>query len=101
MYILKKNLDLIKSGTKKREWRKFSDYTKKLLFKKDDAHDGKYIGNEDIKEIEFVVRKTGETLTKGVESIRLLKFNRDVRLPDENFTALNGQFAIEIVFSRE
>lgn len=98
LFILQENLDLIKQGVKKREWRKFSDYYKKLLFKRDLAQENKWNGNPEIKEIEFVVRKTKETLTMGVKSIRLIKFSKDVRIEEEKFTALSGQFAIEILF---
>lgn len=97
LYILQQNLDIIKSGKKKREWRKFSEYNKKLLFIKDGSNENKWYGNPNINEIEFVVRKTKEAYTVKIGTIRLIKFSKDTIYKDENFSALSGQFAIEIV----
>lgn len=94
--INKKNLDLIKSGIKKTEWRDPSVYNKKLLF--EFKEDGKRHGNENIKEIEFVngYRKDADRLIVEVKRIRLVKFSRDIEIKEDNFKALEGQFSIEI-----
>lgn len=94
--IKKQNLELIKSGLKKTEWRENSVYNKRLLFK--DRGDGKKDGNKDIKFIEFQngYSKDCEKLIIEVENIRLVKFTRDIEIPEDNFIAKEGQFAIEI-----
>lgn len=94
--IKKINLDLIKAGTKKTEWREPSLYNKNLLFK--ERADGKREGNSDIKEILFIngYDKNSEKLLVEVTRIRLVKFSRNVDIPEDNFKALEGQFAIEI-----
>ena len=51
--IKKANLEAIKSGIKKTEWREPSVYNKKLFFKPRES-DGKNEGNADIKTITFV-----------------------------------------------
>lgn len=94
--IKKENLDLIKSGTKKTEWREPSVYNKRLLFKV--KEDGKRHGNEDIKFIKFVngYSKDAPTLNVEVNRIRLVKFTRDIEIKEDNFKAKEGSFAIEI-----
>ena len=96
LQIKKENLELIKSGKKKTEWRQYSVYNNMLLFK--DRGDGKKDGNKDIKFIEFVngYSKNVEKLLVEVLSIRLVKFTRDIEIPEDNFKAKEGQFAIEI-----
>lgn len=90
------NLDLIKSGTKKTEWREPSLYNKKILFKI--REDGKREGNSDITHIEFIngYRTDREILLIECKLIRLVKFSRNIEIPQDNFKALEGQFAIEI-----
>lgn len=97
LQIKKSNLDLIKSGQKKTEWRQFSVYNKKLLFKKRDDNN-LYEGNADIKEIKFLNGYAADraTLSVEVKRIRLVKFSSNINIPEDNFTALEGQFAIEI-----
>ncbi len=94
--IKKENFDLIVSGKKKSEWRQNSKYNIKLLFK--DRGDGKLDGNPDIKEIMFIngYSKDAPSVIKGVEFIRLCKFTKDIKIEEDNFEALEGQFAIEI-----
>ena len=95
--IKKSNLDAIKAGTKRTEWREPSVYNKKLLFKKREL-DGKLDGNSDIKTITFVngYSKDAEKLIIEVKQIRLVKFSRNIEIPEDNFKAVEGQFAIEI-----
>jgi hypothetical protein len=95
--IKKSNLDLIKTGIKKTEWREPSVYNKKLLFKKRES-DGKNEGNVDIKTITFVngYSKDAEKLIVEVKQIRLVRFSRNIEIPEDNFKALEGQFSIEI-----
>lgn len=99
--VKKLNLALIKSGLKKTEWREPSIYNKKLLFKPRES-DGKREGNADIKTITFIngYSKDAESLTVEVESIRLVRFSRNIEIPEDNFKALEGQFSIEIKLGR-
>ena len=96
LQIKKENINLIKSGSKKNEWRQSSFYNKKLLFSA--REDGKLDGNKDIKFIEFIngYNKFRETLVVEVVSIRLVKFSKDIEIKEDNFKAKEGQFAIEI-----
>lgn len=95
--IKKVNLEAIKAGTKKTEWREPSVFNKKLLFKKRES-DGKLDGNLDIKTITFVngYSKDAEKLKIEVKQIRLVRFSRNIEIPEDNFKAVEGQFAIEI-----
>lgn len=95
--IKKVNLEAIKAGTKKTEWREPSVFNKKLLFKKRES-DGKLDGNLDIKTITFVngYSKDAEKLKIEVKQIRLVRFSRNIEIPEDNFKALEGQFSIEI-----
>jgi len=97
LQIKKVNLDLIKKGTKKTEWRENSTYNKRLLFKAREL-DGKLDGNKEITEIEFIngYAKDREKLIVQCKQIRLVKFSRNIEIPEDNFQALEGQFAIEI-----
>jgi len=96
LQITRNNLELIRSGKKKCEWRHPSVYNKKLLFC--DRGDGKRDGNPDIKEITFIngYRKDCEKLKVEVLGIRLVKFIKDIVIADDNFSAKAEQFAIEI-----
>ena len=95
--IKKKEFDLIKSGVKRTEWREPSKYNKKMLFAPREK-DSKLDSNKDIKEITFIngYRADSGRLTVEIKGIRLVKFINDVDIPDDNFKALSGQFAIEI-----
>lgn len=97
LQIKKLNLDLIEAGTKKTEWRDPSLFNKKKLFYKREK-DGKWEGNPDIKEIKFINGYNSDRKIIFVEclGIRMVKFTRDVNIPEDNFQALEGQFAIEI-----
>lgn len=94
--IKSKDYDLIASGVKKNEWRNMSAYNrKKLLYINSD---GKQEGRNDIK---FVVFENGYSkdcrkIKLEVLSIRVYRFSRDVEIPEENFKALEGQFAIQL-----
>ncbi len=96
LIIKKENLEKIKSGTKKTEWREPSVFNKLKLFK--DRGDGKKDRNKNIKYIDFVngYRKDAETIKIEVVYIRLVKFTQDIEIPEDNFRAKEGQFAIEI-----
>lgn len=97
LQIKKKELDLIKSGTKKNEWRQLSAFNKKLLLKQ--REDGKGLdGNAEIKSIKFLngYAKERETLVISVSGIQVFKFLNDKDIPEDNFTALAGQAAIRI-----
>lgn len=96
LQIKRQNLELIKAGTKKTEWRDLSKYNKDLLLK--DRGDGKKDGNKDITHINFIngYSKNRETLTVEVTRIRVVKFTRNVEIPEDNFSAFEGQFSIEI-----
>jgi len=91
------NLDLIKAGLKKTEWREPSIFNKKLLFRERKS-DGKKEGNTDITHIEFIngYKKDREILLVECKQIRLVKFSRNIEIPEDNFKALEGQFSIEI-----
>jgi hypothetical protein len=97
LQIKKANLDLIKSGVKKTEWREPSIYNKNLLFKIREI-DGKKEGNPDIKEVLFIngYAKDREEVLVEVRQIRLVRFSRNIEIPEDNFKALEGQFSIEI-----
>ena len=94
--INRENFDLIKSGKKTAEFRNPSKYNKNLLMK--DRGDGKKDGNPDIKEITLIngYSKEAPRMIIEVKRIRLVKFQKDINLPDENFSAKAEQFAIEI-----
>lgn len=96
LQIKRKEFDLIKAGTKKTEWRSPSSFNKKRLFCDNGA--GKLDGNTDIKSIIFVnsMRKDAQRLEIEVKRIRMVKFSRDVKIPEDNFEALKDMWAIEI-----
>lgn len=96
LQIKRKNLDLIKSGVKKTEWREPSVYNKRKLFC--DNGTGKLDGNPAITSIELIngYSSNREIIEVEVTRIRLVKFTRDVNIPEDNFRALKDQFAIEI-----
>ncbi len=97
LQIKKKELDLIRSGTKKNEWRHLSAYNKKLLLKQ--REDGKGLdGNAEIKSVKLVngYAKEREILVVSVAGIQVFKFLNDKNIPEDNFTAHAGQAAIRI-----
>lgn len=96
--IKKSNLDLIKAGTKKTEWRDASEYNMKRLFKPREI-DGKLDGNLDVKTITFVngYSKDSEKIKTEVKKITLVRFSKFTEIPEDNFTAQEGQFSIEIL----
>ncbi len=97
LQIKKGNLELIKQGKKKTEWREPSVFNKKLLFIPREE-DGKLIGNENIKLIEFIngYKKDRQIILVECTRIRLVRFSRNIEIPEDNFKALEGQFSIEI-----
>ena len=101
LQICKKELDLIKSGTKKKEFRSPSKFNMKILTIQNLEIKDKYIliGNPEITEIEFLngYSKVREKLTIKCKGIRLVRFQNNVDEPDNNFKALEGQVAIEIL----
>jgi len=69
------------------------------LFKPDPEYQGQLNGDPDITSITFIngMKTDADRLTVEVkERIRMVKFSRDIDLPDDNFHALKDQFAIEI-----
>lgn len=94
--IKSKDFDLIKSGVKKNEWRNLSAYNRKKLLVKN--ADGKQEGRNDIKTVIFENGYTSDCRKIEVEvtSIKVFKFGRDVEIPEDNFKALEGQFAIQL-----
>lgn len=97
LQIKKKELDLIKTGVKKNEWRQLSEYNKKLLLKPRES-DGKKEGNSDIKSIKFIngYSKEAETLEVEVTGIKVFRFSKDEIIEEDNFRASEGQFAIQV-----
>lgn len=95
--IKKKNLEAIKNGSKKNEWRELSAYNKKLLLSPREE-DGKLVGNKAIDKIRLVngFRKDSEYIIVEVKSINVYKFTKNVEIIEDNFKALEGQFAIQI-----
>lgn len=102
LQIKKKEFDMILSGEKKREWRAPSKYNKNKLFKKRDE-DGILIGNDGIKSITFVNGYSTDAKSVTVEClrIRMQKFSKNIEIPEDNFKALEGQCAIEIVLGKK
>lgn len=98
LQIKKVNLELIKAGIKKREWREPSKFNKDKMYIKRES-DGVLIANPDITEVEFIngYNSDREKLTVKVERIRMQKFTKNIDIPEDNFKALEGQCAIEIV----
>lgn len=96
LQIKKQNLDLILAGTKKTEWRELSKYNKDLLLK--DRGDGKKDGNKEITHINFIngYSKNRAQTKVEVTRIRVVKFSKNIEIPEDNFKALEGQSAIEI-----
>lgn len=94
--IKKDNFLAIKSGIKKTEWRNNSKYNINLLFVK--KEDGKNHGNDKIKTITFIngYSEDSDKLVIEVNRIRLVKFSKNITIPEDNFSALEGQFSIEI-----
>lgn len=100
LQINKLEFDLIKSGIKKTDWRNPSLFNKKKLFKivESGENKGKFIGNEEIKQVTFVngYNKDAQRLTVEVKDIKMYKFSRDVEIKEDNFKALEGQWSIAI-----
>jgi len=97
LQIKRQELDLIVSGTKKVEWRSPSDYNYNLLLK--DRGDGMRDGDPEIKEIKLQNghKEDSPYIIIEVKSIHAIKFTKDYYSKDENFSALAGMIAIEIV----
>jgi aminopeptidase-like protein len=98
LQIKRKELDLIKAGTKKREWRAPSKYNIDKMYIKRES-DGVLIANPEINEVEFIngYRNDREKIIVQVLRIRMQQFSKNVDFPEDNFKALEGQKAIEIV----
>lgn len=98
LQIKRNELEAIKKGIKKTEWRQVSTYNKNLLLCQSEEHNGKLIGNNNIKEIEFQSGYGKNILKHTVRCIyiRPVKFNNDIFIKEDNFKALKGQVAIEI-----
>ena len=99
LQIKRKEFDMIMAGTKKTEWRSPSKYNLNLLFVPDPEFDGKLNGNPEITSITFLngrAKDSPQLTIEVIKRIREVKFSRDIDLPDDNFHALEGQFAIEI-----
>lgn len=97
LQIKRKEFDMIKAGTKKTEWRSPSLFNKqKLFFQNKDI--GKWDARTDITQIEFIngYRTDREKLIVECLGIKMYKFVRDIDIPEDNFKALEGQFAIAI-----
>lgn len=94
--IKSKDFDLIKSGKKKNEWRNLSAFNRKKLLVKN--ADGKQEGNSDIKYVIFENGYSKDCRKMKVEvlSVKVFRFGRDINIPDENFMASEGQFAIQL-----
>jgi len=94
--IKSKDFDLIASGAKKNEWRNLSKYNRNKLLVKNSV--GKQDGNSKIKYVIFENGYSKDCRKMKVEvlSIRVFRFGRDVEIPNENFKALEGQFAIQL-----
>lgn len=100
LQIKRAELDLILAGTKKTEWRSPSKYNKNLLMK--DRGDGKKDGNPDITHILFIngYANDAKKVLVEVSRIRLVRFTQNTEIPEDNFSALEGQFAIEVTLGK-
>jgi hypothetical protein len=99
LQIKRKEFDLIKSGIKKTEWRAPSKFNKDRLFCPDKEYSGQLNGNPDISEIEFIngmKPNAPRIIVEVAKRIRMVRFGRDIELPEDNFKAQEGMFAIEI-----
>ena len=99
LQIKKKEFEMIKSGTKKTEWRAPSKFNKARLFKPDPAYNDQLNGDPEITQITFINGMKPSALRliiEVAERIRMVKFQRDVDEPENNFHALKDQFAIQI-----
>jgi hypothetical protein len=99
LQIRKKEFDLIKAGIKKTDWRLPSKFNKDRLFCPDPDFDGKLNGDPEITSITFTngTKPDSKKITVELSArIRMVRFSRDVEIPEDNFKALEGQFAIEI-----
>lgn len=94
--IKKVELDLIRAGTKKHEWRAPTKYYKALLCR--DREDGMKEPNPDITEIQFIngYSKDAPRLLVECKGIRAVKFEEDIEIPEDNFRAKKGQAGFEI-----
>jgi hypothetical protein len=90
-------LDLIILGQKKTEWRNASNYNYNLLLK--DRGDGLRDGNPEITEIKLIsgYKKNAPAIIIEVKRIRAIKFTKDYISKEDNFSALAGMLAIEII----
>ncbi len=103
LQIKRKEFEMIKAGTKKTEWRAPSKFNKDRLFCPDPEFDNQLNGNPEITSITFIngIKPDSPRLTVEVEKrIRMVKFGRDIDQPENNFKALEGQFAIEICLGK-
>jgi hypothetical protein len=103
LQIKKKEFDMIKSGVKKVEWRAPSKFNKDRLFCPDPEYNGQLNGDPDITSITFIngMKPDAPRLTVEVaKRIRMVRFPRDIDQPENNFHALEGQFAIEICLGK-
>jgi hypothetical protein len=99
LQIKKKEFEMIKAGTKKTEWRAPSKFNKARLFKPDPAYNDQLNGDADITQITFINGMKPDAprlIIEVAERIRMVKFSRDIDIPEDNFHALKDQFAIEI-----
>ena len=94
--IKKEELDLIRAGTKKHEWRAPTKYYWSLLGIK--GTDGIKIANPNITAIQFIngYAKDAPRLLVECKGIRPVRFQEDTDIPEDNFKALKGQKAFEI-----
>lgn len=97
LQIQKKEFDLIVWGRKKTDWRTPNEFNYSRLFIRR-PEDNKRIGDSSITHLEFVngMSKNARRVIAEVVSIRLVRFSADIEIPDDNFRASEGQFAIEI-----
>lgn len=93
-------LEAIRLGKKKIEWRFPSLFNKRLLLKVNP--EGKFIENTEDKEILFIngYRKDAPRLRVEVTAIRPYKFVRNIDEPDNHFKANEGENSIGIHIGR-
>lgn len=95
--IKRKEFDMIKSGVKKREFRRVSQYNLNLLFVKNEAT-GKLIPNKEITEIKFIngFKKDSEYLVAKIIDMFMVEFLYDELIEEDCLEAKAGDLAIQI-----
>jgi hypothetical protein len=98
--IKKKELDAIKTGIKKNEWRNPSLFNKKILLKKN--KEGLFCENTEKNVIKLIngYKKDSESILIETNLIRPVRFSKNIEIAEDNFKAKEGDCSIQIVIDK-